>query len=139
VEVLKASPARLEHTRALVELGGALRRANQRAAAREPLRAGLDLAHRCGATRLAERARSELAATGAKPRRDLSSGVEALTASERRVADMAATGMSNSQIAQAHPQHGRDAPAPHLPKARHQPARATHRRTPRARHTIKQD
>ena len=101
VEVLDVSPARLEHARALVELGAAQRRANQRTAAREPLRAGLDLAHRCGATRLAEHARAELAATGAKPRRQLSSGVEALTASERRVAEMAATGMSNPQIAQA--------------------------------------
>lgn len=101
MEVLDVSPARLEHARALVELGAAQRRANQRTAAREPLRAGLDLAHRCGATRLAERARSELAATGAKPRRQLFSGVEALTASERRVAEMAATGMSSPQIAQA--------------------------------------
>lgn len=101
VEVLQGSPARLEHARALVELGAALRRANQRAAARDPLRQGLDLAHRCGATRLADRARSELKASGAKPRRQAASGVEALTASERRVAEMAATGTSNPQIAQA--------------------------------------
>jgi len=99
-EVLAASGARLEHARALVELGAALRRANQRTAAREPLRTGLDLAHRCGAVRLAERARAELLTTGAKPRRAVLTGLEALTASERRVAELAAAGMSNPEIAQ---------------------------------------
>jgi ATP/maltotriose-dependent transcriptional regulator MalT len=93
--------ARLEHARALVELGAALRRANQRTAAREPLRTGLDLAHRSGATRLAQRARDELLAAGARPRREALTGLEALTTSERRVAELAATGRSNPEIAQA--------------------------------------
>jgi DNA-binding CsgD family transcriptional regulator len=83
-----------------VELGAALRRANQRAAARHRLRAGLDLAHRCGATRLAQRAGTELHAAGARPRRAVLTGLDALTASERRVAELAAGGMSNSEIAQ---------------------------------------
>jgi len=100
-ELLAGSGARLEHARALVELGAALRRSNQRADARKPLRSGLDLAQRCGATRLAERARAELVAAGARPRRAAVSGLEALTASERRVAELAATGMSNPEIAQA--------------------------------------
>jgi DNA-binding CsgD family transcriptional regulator len=100
-EVLAASGARLEHARALVELGAALRRANQRTAARAPLRTGLDLAHRCGAVRLAQRARAELLTAGAKPRRAVLTGLEALTASERRVAEMAVAGMSNPEIAQA--------------------------------------
>src|SRR5215472_8338251 len=100
-EVLAESGALLEHARVLVELGAALRRANQRAAAREPLRAGLDLAHRCGAVRLAERARAELLTAGAKPRRAVLTGLEALTASERRVVELAVAGMSNPEIAQA--------------------------------------
>jgi DNA-binding CsgD family transcriptional regulator len=100
-ELAAASSARLEHARALVELGAALRRANQRTAAREPLRTGLDLAYRCGATRLAQQARAELLAAGARPRRGVLTGLEALTASERRVAELAATGMSNPEIAQA--------------------------------------
>ena len=100
-ELAAASGARLEHARGLVELGAALRRANQRAAAREPLRAGLDLAYRCGATRLAQQARAELLAAGARPRRGALTGLEALTASERRVAELAAGGMSNPGIAQA--------------------------------------
>jgi DNA-binding CsgD family transcriptional regulator len=100
VAVLEPSPASLEYARALVELGAALRRANQRQAAREPLRRGLELAYRCQATRLLERAHNELAATGARPRRYVLSGAEALTPSERRVAELAAQGRSNPQIAQ---------------------------------------
>jgi DNA-binding CsgD family transcriptional regulator len=101
VAVLGGSRARLEHARALVELGAALRRANQRIFAREPLTAGLELAYRCGATRLAERASIELQATGARPRRAVLTGLEALTPSERRIAELAAGGMSNAEIAQA--------------------------------------
>jgi DNA-binding NarL/FixJ family response regulator len=99
--VLQGSSARLEHARSLVELGAALRRSNQRADARELLKEGLDLAVRSGALPLVERAEQELAATGARPRRLLLSGVESLTASERRVAGFAAEGLSNKDIAQA--------------------------------------
>jgi ATP/maltotriose-dependent transcriptional regulator MalT len=101
VSVLETSEARLEHARSLTELGAALRRTNQRSDAREPLREALDIAHRCGATALAERAREELSATGAKPRNVMLTGVESLTASERRVAKMAAEGLANREIAQA--------------------------------------
>ena len=44
VDVLAGSPARLEHARALTDLGAALRRANRRAEARGALQDGLDLA-----------------------------------------------------------------------------------------------
>jgi len=100
-DVLASCGARLEHARTLIELGAALRRSNQRTAAREPLRKGLDLAYRCGAGRLAQRATNELRATGARPRRASLTGLEALTPSERRVAELAAGGMSNPEIAQA--------------------------------------
>jgi ATP/maltotriose-dependent transcriptional regulator MalT len=101
VEILEASEAELELARALTALGSALRRAGRRVDAREPLRRGLDLALRCGGRRLAERAREELVAAGARPRRDRIAGPEALTASERRVAELAARGMTNREIAQA--------------------------------------
>jgi DNA-binding CsgD family transcriptional regulator len=101
VAVLEGSTARLELARSLVELGAALRRANQRSDARELLRQGLDLAVRTGALPLVVRAEQELSATGARPRRLLLSGVESLTASERRVAGFAADGLSNKDIAQA--------------------------------------
>ena len=100
VAVLEPSEARLELARALVELGAALRRANQRSESREPLRRGLELATVCGAVPLAELAETELLATGARPRRIALSGVESLTPSERRVAQMAAEGSTNRRIAQ---------------------------------------
>ena len=100
VEVLAGSEARLEQVRALVDLGAALRRANRRAEARERLREAVDLAQALGAFGLAKRANEEIAATGARPRRVLQTGLDALTASERRVAQLAADGMSNREIAQ---------------------------------------
>jgi tetratricopeptide (TPR) repeat protein len=101
VDVLGDSPARLEHARALVDLGAALRRSNNRSEARQHLREGIDLAHECGASALVERGNEELAATGAHPRKVMFSGLESLTASERRVAQMAAEEVSNKEIAQA--------------------------------------
>ena len=100
VEVLAGSEARVEHARALVDLGATLRRANQRTEARDRLREGVDLARRVGAFGLAERANDEIVATGARPRKVLQTGLDALTASERRVAQHAADGMSNKEIAQ---------------------------------------
>jgi len=101
VDALAPSPSRLLRARTLVDYGAALRRAGERAASREPLREGLDLAHRCGATQLAAHAEQELAASGARPRRRAISGVEALTPSQLRIAAMAADGRSNRDIAQA--------------------------------------
>jgi class 3 adenylate cyclase/DNA-binding CsgD family transcriptional regulator len=101
VAVLKPSPARLEHAYALANLGAALRRANHRAEARDHLRQALELAQRSGATLLAEAAHEELVATGARPRRMVQTGAAALTPSERRIAAMAAEGLSNREIAQA--------------------------------------
>ncbi len=101
VQVLSESPAKLEHAKARTELGAALRRANQRSEAREHLRRGVELATICGAASLAARAEHELLATGARPRRIALSGVESLTPSERRVAEMAAEGPTNREIAQA--------------------------------------
>jgi DNA-binding CsgD family transcriptional regulator len=101
VSALEPTAARLELARALADLGSALRRDNQRVAAREPLRRALDLARRCQADSLADQLRGELRTAGAKPRRDFLTGRDSLTASEARTAQMAATGMTNHQIAQA--------------------------------------
>jgi DNA-binding CsgD family transcriptional regulator len=100
-DTLARSPAGLEHAHALVDLGTARRRRGQRTAAQEPLRHGLALAQNGGATALRDRARVELAATGARPRKPIRTGVDSLTPSELRVAEMAATGQTNRQIAQA--------------------------------------
>jgi DNA-binding CsgD family transcriptional regulator len=98
---LENTPMQLELAHSLTEWGAALRRAGARTAARDPLRRALDLAARCGATPLAQRARDEALAAGARPRRPWTSGVHALTPSELRVARLAAQGMSNRDIAQA--------------------------------------
>ncbi|MGI8902369.1 MAG: helix-turn-helix transcriptional regulator [Solirubrobacteraceae bacterium] len=100
VDTLRASPARLELGRALCDLGAATRRHRERAAAREPLREGLALAERCGAEALAARARAELLATGARLRREHLAGPDSLTPSEHRVAELAAAGLPNREIAQ---------------------------------------
>jgi DNA-binding CsgD family transcriptional regulator len=100
VELLAPSTAQLEHAKALVDLGAALRRRNERSHARKLLREGIEIGLRCGAIPLVERANDELAATGAHRRTIQLSGVDALTASERRVAQLAADGSSNKEIAQ---------------------------------------
>jgi DNA-binding CsgD family transcriptional regulator len=53
------------------------------------------------ASPVAERAQAELLATGARPRRLVRTGIDSLTASERRVAQLAAEGKTNREIAQA--------------------------------------
>jgi DNA-binding CsgD family transcriptional regulator len=101
VRIGRAVPPRLEYMNALVDLGAATRRANQRTAARHPLRQGLEFAERGGVEALARRAREELEATGARSRRVILTGIKALTPSERRVADLAADGLTTRQIARA--------------------------------------
>ncbi len=97
-KTLAASPARVEHARALVELGAAMRRAGQAKEARDPLRKALDQASRCGAGALVDRARVELATAGGRRRRDALRGADSLTPSERRVAQLAAR-LTNREIA----------------------------------------
>ena len=77
-----------------------LRRRNRRTEARELLREALDTAHRSGAKPLAERAETELRATGARPRQVVLTGLDALTASRRRIAELASEGLTNREIAQ---------------------------------------
>ena len=101
VEVTAGSPARLEHAKALAALGTSLRHARRPAEAREPLADAFELATRCGATPLADRARSELFAAGGRARSRALTGPRSLTPSERRVVDLAAEGGSNREITQA--------------------------------------
>jgi DNA-binding CsgD family transcriptional regulator len=102
VDVLEHAEGRLEHARSTLELGSALRRAGERVEARDVLREALDATSRMGASALADRAHEELVAAGARPRRDrrMLSGRESLTASEDRVAALAAEGLTNREIAQ---------------------------------------
>jgi DNA-binding CsgD family transcriptional regulator len=100
-EQLSHSQSRLEYARALCDYGAALRRANRRVEARSPLQTALTIARDARAAPLRDRAADELKATGARVSRPGLTGVDALTASEHRIASMAAGGMSNGAIAQA--------------------------------------
>jgi DNA-binding CsgD family transcriptional regulator len=93
-----APPARIRPRRSG---RGAASRPSKRKEARERFAEVLQLAHDCGAAGLEELARTELAATGARPRKAVFTGVESLTPSELRVARIAAEGMTNREIAQA--------------------------------------
>ena len=99
-ELLCESPARLEAARALCDLGAALRRRGNRRDCQRPLRDALAGAAECDGTVLRNRARAELVSAGARPRRDELHGRDALTSAELRVAQMAADGRSNREIAQ---------------------------------------
>jgi DNA-binding CsgD family transcriptional regulator len=99
VERLDGVGRPLERARAHAELGAALRRAGRAVEAREPLRVAVDLAHRCGARDLEARALRELRGAGAKPRRRVMTGAGSLTPAERRIAELAAAGRRNRDIA----------------------------------------
>ena len=83
---------------ALIELGRTIRQQGERARARPPLREALAEAEALRATRLAAEAEAELrAARGRPPKR--SHADDELTPSERRIAELAAAGASNREIA----------------------------------------
>ena len=84
----------------MVALGATMRRAGRPADSRRPLAGAADLADARGAERIGALARRELAASGGRRRRRGASATE-LTGQERRVADLAATGMTNREIATA--------------------------------------
>lgn len=98
---LEAVPehAVLLKARIQADLGAVLRRSNRRAESRPLLAAAWETADRVHAMPLAQWARAELAATGARPRSVPRSGASALTASERRVAELARAGRTNTEIA----------------------------------------
>jgi DNA-binding NarL/FixJ family response regulator len=100
VAVVGRASAPLPEALALVELGAALRRAGLRVEARDHLRRAQRLAEHSGAVRIARRARDELVAAGARPRRAQVSGPRSLTFSEKRAAQLAADGWPNRRIAQ---------------------------------------
>ena len=96
VEVLEGAPARLQYARSLGELGSTLRRTGDGEAG-DVLRRALELAEGCGAVRLAAQLRDELRISGVRlPRRR---GVATLTPGQERVARLAASGLTNKQIA----------------------------------------
>ena len=95
-------PMPFERARTLLALGERLRRAKQRAEAREPLTAALDAFERLGARPWAERARTELRATGGQASgRRAQAAAEQLTPHELQIAVLVAQGMTNREAAAA--------------------------------------
>lgn len=87
-------PVPFERGRTLLALGQVARRARRKRAAREALEAAVALFEELGARPWAEQARAELARVGGRA----PSGRE-LTPAERRVAELAAEGKTNREIA----------------------------------------
>jgi DNA-binding CsgD family transcriptional regulator len=100
VDMIEGSPAALELARCQLALGMLQRRVGQRVKALAVLRDAADLAYHLGAVRIATRAAEEMIRLGARPRRLATRGVDALTAAERRTAQLAADGHTNREIAQ---------------------------------------
>jgi len=97
-----ALPMPFERARTQLALGERLRRAKQRAEAREPLTQALDEFERLGAKPWAERARAELRATGGSAgARRASAAADQLTPHELQIAVLVAQGMTNREAAAA--------------------------------------
>ena len=101
VSILEPSAARLELAHALADLGAELSRVGRRKEGRDAQRGALELARRCGAIALADRALAELQAGPGRRARVELTGPSALTAAEWRVCRQAADGRTNREIAQA--------------------------------------
>jgi DNA-binding CsgD family transcriptional regulator len=101
VAALADSRALLARAHTLVAYGEALVAADRAVEGRRVLREGLDVAGRCGATVLAVRASEALAEGGSRVTPEAGAGLEALTPSERRVADLATDGRDPHEIADA--------------------------------------
>jgi DNA-binding CsgD family transcriptional regulator len=90
------SPVPFEHARTLLVGGLLQRRRNERRLAQDSLRQALERFEELGAPLWAERARLELRPLGGRP-----TSRDALTPSEQRVAELAARGLTNRQVASA--------------------------------------
>ncbi|MCQ8770978.1 ATP-binding protein [Streptomyces telluris] len=103
VDVLDGSSALLERAHTLYTYGSVLLRAGKTSAAREQLHLAAELAGDCEAYAVHRRACEELRSLDAPPRGPgrRKRSPSALTPAERRVADLAARGLSNRDIAQA--------------------------------------
>jgi DNA-binding CsgD family transcriptional regulator len=91
----------LEYAATLIDLGVAHRHAGDKRTALATLRRGYAQADALGANALVKRARHHLHGLGARPRRAALTGFDALTPTERRVADLASSNMTNVEVAQA--------------------------------------
>ncbi|MEU3923326.1 AAA family ATPase [Streptomyces sp. NPDC029004] len=99
VRLLESSTARFSYAQALADHGALVRHNGLPSAARSVLQQAVSIAKQCGAIAVEGFAQEELRAAGYRAESRASHGLEALTRSERRVADLAAEGMTNKEIA----------------------------------------
>jgi DNA-binding CsgD family transcriptional regulator len=99
IDLLAAVPLAAEHARSRLLFGEWLRRRKRRSEARIHLRAAYESFDAWGASLFAERARVELLATGETARRRVPETSFDLTPQERQVALLAASGLTNAEIA----------------------------------------
>jgi DNA-binding CsgD family transcriptional regulator/tetratricopeptide (TPR) repeat protein len=98
LEHLQRTSFRTEVARAHLVYGEWVRRQGRRADARVQLRAAHDLFSSIGMEAFAERARTELLATGERVRRRTADTRDDLTPQERQIAQLARGGLSNTEI-----------------------------------------
>ncbi|MFF3861525.1 AAA family ATPase [Streptomyces sp. NPDC002209] len=101
VEILRGAPADagMELVEALIAQGRQLLAAGERGRARDRLREAADLAERKGGLRLLTLAEQALREGGVRVPAAARTGSGALTGSERRIAELAAAGRTNTEIA----------------------------------------
>jgi DNA-binding CsgD family transcriptional regulator len=99
-EVLAKSEANLEYGKGLLALARR-RTEHDRDGAKELLSRALEIAEDCGARMLSTDVKAALVDAGGRPKRTARRGLDSLTASERRISEMAAQRLTNKEIAQA--------------------------------------
>ncbi|MFF4588242.1 AAA family ATPase [Streptomyces sp. NPDC001388] len=99
VTVLRDSPAEAELVASLLAHGFQLNAAGERARGRDHLREAAERAERLGSVRLLTYADHALRMAGARRTTPAHTGSGALTGSERRIAELAAEGRTNTEIA----------------------------------------
>jgi DNA-binding CsgD family transcriptional regulator len=100
VAALEHGPSPLDLAKGLLDVGAEMRRGGERTSSRALLERASALATACGSVLVADEARKELGSSVRRVSATPGAGIGSLTPSERRIADLAAAGNTNREIAQ---------------------------------------